>query len=71
MQIYRVETTVSDNGTLTLDKLPFRVGDEVEVVVRARKRARESTARYPLRGEPLCYSEPFASVAEDDWDALQ
>jgi len=71
MQTYRVTTTVSNDGTITINKLPFRVGDEVEVVVQSREREPRRRERYPLRGKPVRYIDPLSSVAEDDWDVLQ
>jgi hypothetical protein len=71
MQTYRVETKVSRNRTLTIKGLPFQVGEKVEVIVRRHERERERRGRYPLRGKPIRYLDPFASVAESDWEALQ
>jgi hypothetical protein len=71
MQTYRVETVVSSNRTLTIKGLPFQVGEKVEVIVRRRERERERRGRYPLRGKPIRYVEPFGSVAESDWEMLQ
>jgi hypothetical protein len=71
MEIYRVETKVLSNGTLTLAGLPFRTGDKVEVIVRVREHSRDGTKRYPLRGKPIHYLEPFKSVDEDTWEVLK
>lgn len=71
MQMYRVEATVSNDGTLTIKEVPFRAGDKVEVIVRSREREEERGGRYPLRGKPIRYVDPFESVAEDDWEALK
>jgi hypothetical protein len=71
MQTYRVETKVSRNRTLTIKELPFQVGEKVEVIVRRRERERERLGRYPLRGKPIRYLDPFMSVAESNWEALQ
>lgn len=71
MQIYRVETTISNDGTITIKELPFQAGDTVEVIVRSRERERERSERYPLRGQPIRYVDPFESVAEDDWYVLK
>ncbi len=65
---YRIETTVEDNGIVTVTGLPLHAGDKVEVIVRLHADNAES---YPLRGLPVEYSQPFDSVAEDDWSALQ
>jgi len=71
MQTYRVETKVSRNRTLTIKGVPFQVGEKVEVIVRRRERERERCGRYPLRGKPIRYLDPFESVAEMGWEALQ
>ncbi len=36
MQTYRVETKIEETGRLSLSHLPFRAGEQVEVVVRLR-----------------------------------
>ena len=71
MQTYQVETTISNDRTLTIKGLPFKVGAQVQVIVHSRKREQERGNRYPLRGKPIRYTGPFASVAENDWNALQ
>ena len=71
MQTYRVEAKVLRNRTLTIRELPFQAGEKVEVIVRLRERDRERRGRYPLRGKPIRYTDPFGSVAESDWEVLQ
>jgi hypothetical protein len=71
MQEYRIETTISKDGTLTIKKLPFRAGERVEVIVHPHEPQPEYEMRYPLRGKPIRYIDPFRSVAENDWDVLQ
>jgi hypothetical protein len=70
MPTYKVEATVSDNGTVLINNLPFQAGDKVEVFVRGREPAINKTEPCPLRGTPICYINPFESVAEDAWDIL-
>jgi hypothetical protein len=62
---------VSSNRTLTIKELPFQVGEKVEVIVRRRERERKRGGRYPLRGKPIRYIDPFGSVAKSEWEALQ
>ena len=69
--LHRTEAIVSGDGTLTIKGLPFRAGDQVQVIVSHPKREQTGSARYPLRGKPLRYVTPFESVAEEDWDALK
>ncbi len=69
MRTYRIETTVLRDKTISLRDLPFAAGDRVEVVIR--KRPQEPKQRYPLRGKPVRYVEPFKSVAENQWEVLR
>lgn len=71
MQMYRVETITSNDGTLVLKSLPFRAGDKVEVIVCNLERDRKHNERYPLRGKPIRYVDPFDGVAEDEWELLK
>jgi hypothetical protein len=71
MQAYRVQTTVAKDGILIIKELPFRAGDKVEVIVLSQEQERNQGKSYPLRGQPIRYDDPFASVAENDWTILQ
>jgi len=71
MQTYRVKTTIAKDGMLAIKDLPFAAGDAVEVIVRSEKRGQKPGKRYPLRGKPVRYLEPFQSVAEEDWEVLK
>jgi len=68
---YRVETTLTDDKKLLIKGLPFHAGEKVEVIVRSYKEKKEHTQRYPLRGKPFRYVDPFASVAENDWEVIK
>jgi len=63
----RIETTIQQDGTLTLKDLPFQAGETVEVVVTP-KSAPQNGGAYPLRGTPVTYAEPFEPVAAGDWE---
>jgi hypothetical protein len=71
MQAYRVETTLTQDGTLTLRNLPLQAGESVEVIILVRPSAVPGPQRYPLRGLPLRYIEPTEPVAQADWEALE
>jgi hypothetical protein len=71
MSDYRVETSVASDGSLTIKGLPFQAGDRVEVIVRSQEHPEGNGERYPLRGKPIRYTDPFSSVAEKDWGALR
>ena len=68
MQAYRVEIEVQQNGTLTVQNLPLRAGEAVEVIILVRPPTNQ-TSRYPLRGLPVQYDQPTEPVAEQDWEA--
>ncbi len=69
METYRIEKAVPKSRTITINKLPFRAGQRVEIVVRTTKRSRNGDKRYPLRGKLVRYIDPFEPVAQDDWEA--
>jgi len=69
MQAYRVETTLQQDGTLTLKDLPFQAGEAVEIIILARPSVPSPPNRYPLRGTPISYLEPTEPVAQEDWEA--
>ena len=69
MQAYRVETTVQQDGTLTLSNLPLHAGETVEVIILVQPPVAMDRQRYPLRGVPVQYVDPTEPVAQEDWDA--
>lgn len=69
MHVCRIETIVSGDGTAIVKDAAFPPGEHVDVVVRSRDS--QGRADYPLRGTPFQYVDPFESVAENDWEALQ
>ena len=71
MQAYRVETTVQQDGTLTLSNLPLRAGETVEVIVLVPAPGAVDRQRYPLRGMPVRYVDPAEPVAQAAWEAAQ
>lgn len=71
MQVHRMEVEISNNRSLMIKGLPFHPGDKVEIIIRSRTVNQESSERYPLRGKPVRYIDPFDSVAENDWDVLK
>ncbi|HLM56730.1 MAG TPA: hypothetical protein VK422_11495 [Pyrinomonadaceae bacterium] len=68
---HRVETIIDQDGTLTLNGLPFQAGAEVEVIILERPATQSGDNPYPLRDQPVEYDAPAEPVAENEWDALQ
>jgi hypothetical protein len=71
MQDYRLETTVSGDGSIVIKGLPFQAGDKVQVIVRGRESREEGNERYSLRGTPVRYTDPFEPVSEEAWEVLR
>ena len=69
LQAHRVETTLTQDGTLTLDHLPFHAGEAVEVFVLPHANAPLPQNCYPLRGMPIYYEQPTEPVAAEEWEA--
>ena len=70
MQAYRVETTLTQEGAVTLTNLPFQKGDTIEVIILRQPFIPPSTKKYSLRGTVLKYIDPTEPVAQDDWAVL-
>ena len=71
MNAHRIETTLTENGKLSLQNLPFNKGDEVEIIIRERNSSKIAPNSYPLKGTVISYEEPFEpATSPDDWEAL-
>ncbi len=68
MQAHRIETTLSEDGVITLRDIPFRRGESVEVIVLPFPAAAASGSRYPLRGTPVTLHAPTEPVTDADWE---
>ncbi len=71
MQTFRIETIIAPNRVLTVNGVPFRVGERVEVIVIPLASKSFSDNPYPLRGKPFRLLAPFDSVAENEWAVLK
>ncbi len=70
MYAYRIETSVDKDSSLTLEKLPFKPGKEVEVIILERSNRLQNKS-YPLRGKPIQYDNPTEPVAQNEWETTQ
>ena len=69
MQAHRTETTLAEDGVITLRNIPFRRGEAVEVIVLPFSASAPPGSRYPLRGTPVTLLAPTEPVADADWEA--
>jgi hypothetical protein len=67
MQTFHAETVVEKDGRLHLDHVPFSEGEAVHVFVSSAT----PITKQPLQGSVLKYEQPFAPVAEEDWEAVK
>jgi hypothetical protein len=67
MQTFHAETVVEKDGKFHLDNMPFSEGEAVHVFVSSAKTGSKDS----LKGTVLKYEQPFAPVAEEDWDAAK
>ncbi len=80
MNAHKIDTVLSEDGTLTLQGLPFHAGDAVEVIVLKTKTSQDRATMkspsdkniYPLHdSQPYRYDDPTEPVALEDWEFLQ
>lgn len=71
VQAHWIETTVGEHGELALEGLPFDAGEQVEVLVIAKRAGITTPSDLSLLDSVLEYLEPMEPVASEDWDALQ
>ena len=69
-QTYRTKTQVTKDGKVSIEGLPFKAGEVVEVTVRRGGKSLRA-ADYPLRGKKVIYRQPFKGVATGDWEAMK
>jgi hypothetical protein len=63
MNAHRIETALTENGKLSLQKLPFKKGDEVEIIILDRSSPKTASNSHPLRGTVIRYDNPFEPIA--------
>jgi len=74
---HKLETVLTEDGTLTLQGLPWKAGESVEVIILnvsmdkvVKPTFEENT--HPLKGKVIQYDDPFGSaVPLEDWDVLK
>ncbi|MCF4966470.1 hypothetical protein [Nostoc sp. CMAA1605] len=80
MNAHKIEVVLTEDGTLTLQGLPFHAGDAVEVIIletktpqqQAQHLPQSNISLYPLHNtQPYRYDDPTEPVALEDWEVLQ
>lgn len=71
MEKIHLKAKISDQRSLSINSLPFNPGELVEITIQACDEIKQLRSRYSLRGKPFRYTDPFESVAEDEWEILK
>nr|VFK35609.1 MAG: hypothetical protein BECKMB1821I_GA0114274_11314 [Candidatus Kentron sp. MB]VFK77407.1 MAG: hypothetical protein BECKMB1821H_GA0114242_11344 [Candidatus Kentron sp. MB] len=53
---------------LTLKRLPFDIGEKIEVIIIPRSKTNFEEKRYPFWGKSITYLDPTDPIAEADWE---
>jgi hypothetical protein len=69
MIAHRTETTLAEDGVITIRNVPFERGDAVEVIVLPIPALAVESRLYPLRGTTLKYDSPTEPVDAAGWEA--
>jgi hypothetical protein len=67
---FKTQTVVGPDGSVTVQGLPFRAGETVEVTV-ASAAINPQTAIPSLHGSVLRYDDPTGPVAANEWEAVR
>ncbi len=80
MNAHKIEVIFTEDGTITLQGLPFHAGDAVEVIIlqantlqdQAAPKPQSNENPYPLHDtQPYRYDDPTEPVALEEWEVLQ
>jgi hypothetical protein len=71
MNIHRLEITLTENGKISLDNLPFKAGESVEITISTQDTVFSKDHPFPLQGSVYYYDAPFEPVAPDEWEVLK
>ena len=71
MQDFHIQTTVGENGTITIKDIPLAAGEAVEITVAQAHSNSKMLDEKPLFGTVLAYIDPFEGVAMNEWEAAK
>lgn len=71
MDTLHIEATLTQDGKLILDHLPFRAGDVVEVIIQSHPTFTGDRKSHVLKGLPIQYDQPTEPVTDQDWEAAR
>ena len=72
MKVHRIETALTEKGKLSLQNLPFKKGDEVEIIILERSSSKTTSDCDPLKGTVIRYDDPLEpATSHEDWEVLK
>ncbi len=72
MNTHKIETSLTENGKLFIDNIPFKKGESVEVIIIKQSSNYSDINQYPLAGKVIKYENPLEPAADiEDWDSLK
>jgi hypothetical protein len=69
VQAIRVETTIQQDSSLLIERLPIHAGAEIEVILLVKSASTAQQAPHSLRNVPITYTQPTEPAAQDAWEA--
>jgi hypothetical protein len=70
MNSHRIKTALTENGKLSLQNLPFKKGDEVDIIILQQNSSTINPDAYSLKGTVIHYEDPFEpAIAPEEWNA--
>ena len=72
MNTHKIETTLTENGKLLIDNIPFNKGESVEVIIIKQSENHSDVNQHPLAGKVIKYENPLESATDiEDCDSLK
>ena len=72
MKAHRIKTVLTEKGKLSLQNLPFKQGDEVEIIILERSSSKTAFDPNKLKDTVIRYDEPLEpATSPEDWEVLK
>ncbi len=72
MKEQHIETVLTKEGKLLLQNLPFKQGDEVEIIILERSSSKTASDPNALKSTVIRYDDPLESATSpEDWEVLK
>lgn len=70
MNSHRIKTALTENGKLSLQNLPFKKGDKVEIIILQQNTQTIGSEAYSLKDTVIDFKDPFEpAISPEEWNA--